>query len=1747
MTTERHDADLGRGLRWVRGEIDQSLDRVRQALALVLDDDGSVESLRPILLDLQQVGSVCQVAHCSGGQLLAVHMAGALERTIQGAVPDRDAVLGDLVAASYRLGHYVRIVVDGIPDHPLGLLADVNALRGAEGNPPLKPAQALARSWEVGHVLVTPASEGRSQAAVAARAERVFPVLRQALGLIAKDLHHAKAWTAFGQVSAQFLPVVPGAAGHGLWSLTRQLAAVGARLPEAAHARVNELLKRQAALIVHAGKAAEQTLESTAGQLLASWALMLVQLDRAGSLANSLLSPLGIEREHLIPQRLRVAEDALKRPAEDSLVAVLRALLQDFSGIKEEVEALHSGGARDDAEIDGIVQQFRNLAATVLGLGDDAVAEQLRSLGRDFANLARADAGDAGWDSLAEALLRAEQALNDGLLHGRLRATPAENIPLSAEARSSILRECLINLTRLKSEVDALLANGRSEHAQNAMAQARELAGALDMFGDESLIRPFHALQEIMGRADFVESMRSTQLVAAFADAVASAEYLLEALRDADPDAGVEGDRFAEYVATLQGLVETGGAPEPEVAPSRTTLPESEIDDDLRDIFIEEAREVLDELQRITARGVSEPAVRVDVRRAFHTLKGSGRMVGATDIGEFGWAIENLLNHCIESSITFSADVETLVLDAIKQLPGVIDRFQEGQSALPLTEPLIKRANVLLGKPDDAADAEVLQTFLQDAQGLFEDLRGADAGAVPGEAQTLAWHTLRGGAAAVGAGLLATMLAEAEACCAQAVLTQKPFPAPLWERSVHATGDALGVLGGDGELDAGALQALTEELAVAKSNLLQQATDNEDAELRLIFCGEAQELLEEAETLLGALGENPESQEKALELQRVFHTLKGSARMADAQGLGALGTQLDAQAKQALSGARIAPEALRYFQLGTREAWTLVDAFQSGRDDPAPDIAALIAAQPADGVSETPEPVGIAEGIEPVADTPAPADAPAVEAEPVAAASGAEAREAAADLSGVDLELLGIFLPECDELLEEVDTALGRADTAPPAEVLDALFRALHTLKGGARMSGLTALGEHAHELESRVEKLRNSRQEISADERAAIQADVDRMHALRDAIIVSPDTLQTEMATAEPAAEAPEVAARGAGDTARVAVSKLDNLLAEVGEISMFRSRLEQQMVGMAGQLREFDQAIERLRVQVRNLEQATDAQIQARAQGRHHHAEDGDRYDDEFDPLEMDRYTRMQELTRSITETIGDLGSLHRSMHEAVGESEAMVVQQGRISTTMQDGLLTTLAVPFHRQQQRLARVVRQVAAEEDKQVRLEIEGGETELDRNVLDRMIPVVEHVLRNSVVHGIESGDQRLAASKAAEGVVAIRLRRDSNRIVLQVQDDGAGLNYTRIREEAVRRGLLAADAELDDARMAQFIFEPGFSTASAVSLAAGRGVGMDVVASEIRQLGGSIEIDSQAMQGCTFTIRLPFSLAVTQALQVQVAGEDYIVPLTAIAGVARVAVSELARATGEDGRFNYGGVPYEVRQLSRVLGEPGELPEAGYVPVLFVRVGGEGGAGRSFAVVVEHLLGTREVVAKTVGRQVGAVPGIAGASIQPDGRVVVILDVADLVLDWERRALRGEVQQAATQAEAQPLVLVIDDSITMRRVAERMLGRSGYRVALAKDGADGVAQLQTTRPDAVLLDIEMPRMDGFEVASFIRHDEHLQTLPIIMVTSRSGEKHRQRAADLGVNGYLIKPYQEQQLLDELAEQLREPQTMTVNA
>jgi len=475
----------------------------------------------------------------------------------------------------------------------------------------------------------------------------------------------------------------------------------------------------------------------------------------------------------------------------------------------------------------------------------------------------------------------------------------------------------------------------------------------------------------------------------------------------------------------------------------------------------------------------------------------------------------------------------------------------------------------------------------------------------------------------------------------------------------------------------------------------------------------------------------------------------------------------------------------------------------------------------------------------------------------------------------------------------------------------------------------------------------------------------------------------------------------------------------------------------------------------------------------------------------------------------------------------------------------------VPFSRQVARLQRVVRQTAQEEGKYAEAVFSGVESELDRNVLERMTAPIEHLLRNAVVHGLETPEQRALAEKSPVGTVMVSLKREGTQLLMEIADDGRGLDFAGIRRKAIEKGLMPADAQLADEDVAQFIFESGFSTASSLTQNAGRGVGTDVVASEVKQLGGSLELRSVPGKGTRFIIRLPLSLALSQALMVSVGHESYALPLTAIDGIARIPVAMLAKSQVEGSlSFSYGGHDYRVRHLADLIDLPVTVPasDARTVPAVLVRLGeGLGGGERRAALVVDGLLGNREVVSKAVGPQLSSVSGVAGATILPNGQVVLILDPAALIVDRARRKLIAEAAARAAAAEQAEqdregeLIMVVDDSITMRRVAERLLLRQGFRVITAKDGLDAIAQLATETPAAILLDIEMPRADGFEVAGFVRNSERIAGVPIVMITSRSGEKHRARAASLGVNRYLIKPYQEDQLMSEvrsvLAEQL----------
>ncbi len=589
--------------------------------------------------------------------------------------------------------------------------------------------------------------------------------------------------------------------------------------------------------------------------------------------------------------------------------------------------------------------------------------------------------------------------------------------------------------------------------------------------------------------------------------------------------------------------------------------------------------------------------------------------------------------------------------------------------------------------------------------------------------------------------------------------------------------------------------------------------------------------------------------------------------------------------------------------------------------------------------------------------------------------------------------------------------------------------------------------------------------------------------------------------------------------EVARVGAELLQRLLDNAGEISIYRARLEQQLGSISFNLDELSRTVIRVHEQLRNLEIETEAQI------LHTHKEESDGSSD-FDPLELDRYSNLQQLTRALAESANDLSSIEGLLENYTSEAEKLLLQQSRVTTELQDGLMRTRMVPFYQRGQRLARLVRQTASDVDKRAELQLHGS-GEIDRQMLERMMPPLEHMVRNAVIHGIELPQQRADADKPEMGVVRISLHREGSEMVLEVADDGRGLDVDRIRDKALQLGLIDDGQTLAESDVMQLIMEPGLTTAKELTQAAGRGVGMDVVANEIKQLGGSLFIDSERGKGTKFTIRLPFTLAISQALLVRAAGNIYALPLPAIEGIARISIGELESYLSPNGpAFNYGGEKYQLQHLGVLLGgEPSRIPEdESTVPLVMVRAG-----EFSTALITDEMMDRQEIVVKSVGPQIGSIRGISGATILGDGSTAVILDPVALV-----RVLRKPTDtpsESLVAEDQRTFVLVVDDSITVRRVTERLLERNGMRVMTAKDGADAVSIMQEHVPDIILLDIEMPRMDGYEVAAHVRGEPRLERVPIIMITSRVGLKHRARAIELGVNDYLGKPYQEHQLLD----------------
>lgn len=1226
---------------------------------------------------------------------------------------------------------------------------------------------------------------------------------------------------------------------------------------------------------------------------------------------------------------------------------------------------------------------------------------------------------------------------------------------------------------------------------------------------------------------------------------------------------------FEEEALTAPPAIEIESIQAPESKPESVKEPsllDDTIDDEIIEIFMEEAEEAyetISELLPVWAANTTNDDPLKEIRRAYHTLKGSGRLVGAIDLGEFAWAFENMLNRVLDSTIKVGAEVLELMELGKQALPELFELFKvggkPGQNILVLMEyadalsqgksiniaaveseevaveiepePELEIESELEKKVEPEAeeiasepeiiipidveeevsievvadkqppidiDATLLEIYRKEVathnNALKQYIIDWNEGNTEANQVLLrALHTLTGSSRTTGVQSLSVVcssfehyvkhLQDINAVLPQVAITELENTIELIEQTVGRL-DQPGAELPEYEMLLSRIDSLpkdiTPEVSTTKVEIPVVAAAplaDYDEELLDIFLEEGTEILDESDQVIHDWISDPEEQKFVEELQRQLHTLKGGARMAGIAELGDLGHSVESLLTAVVDGHMQASKAM--FDLVQRSQDRLVQMLELVQEHKA-----LTAAT--DLINEIESMLKNRGGADDLAfAAEIPAEVHNDEVSEVSAIEISELEELESELrNSVDLEesitIPDLELPEVVEDVIElaVDDEVGNEDV-PEIDNIISLDLEEQNIEAAS-----------VHEIEA---------------EKTETSFPVDDGHDRRQA-------------------------GRTQAEQVRVRADLLDNLVNFAGEVSIYRSRLEQQTNNFRYNITEFDDTVNRLREQLRQFEIETETQIEYKNEETLSTAQEN------FDPLEMDRFTTMQHLSRAMMESLGDLDSLRGILNNLTRESETLLLQQSRVNTDLQEGLMRTRMVPFSGQAARLRRIVRQTCGELGKHAELHLEGVDSELDRSVLERIISPIEHMLRNAVAHGIETTEERKKSGKTEEGNIHFSISNEGSNILIKIKDDGKGINLDAIRDKAVSKGLIEAGAEVSKQQLLDIIMQSGFSTAESVSQIAGRGVGMDVVNTEIKQLGGIFHIDTKKDQGTTFTVSLPLTLAISRALMVTLADDIYAVPLLSVEGVERITAGKVKEIMAAENQiYNWVNEDYQFMHLGTIMGinEMKLMDDDQQFPMLMVSSG-----EHRAAILVDSLLGSREIVVKSVGPQLSTLRGISGATVMGDGSVVLIIDLAMLI----RLAATSESLEVVTpiavepekEEDTTPLVMVVDDSITVRKVTTRLLERHEMDVVAAKDGVDALAQLQETIPDIMLLDVEMPRMDGFELATNMRNDEKLKNIPIIMITSRTGQKHRDRAASIGVNIYMGKPFTEADLMDNIS-------------
>lgn len=1268
--------------------------------------------------------------------------------------------------------------------------------------------------------------------------------------------------------------------------------------------------------------------------------------------------------------------------------------------------------------------------------------------------------------------------------------------------QKQVAQEILTSLAQIEDILDRFFFEPQIRNDLPALpALFKQISGVLDMLGlDDQATRLLGLCRSLAEDLTESTSRIDPDKQTLLANALSSFSFYIEALKNSQPDC----QNIVTSAISMfdQEQIESSSSPhQPNaVTDYATSLPNlsletesKEIDQELLAIFLEEADDVLTTINEHLQLCQTDPvdmASLTTIRRGFHTLKGSGRMVQLRELSEVAWRVEQLLNRWLSEQKPANSALLELLNDCHLKFSGWCASLRKNGSAEIEANRFTERIKNLMYGTDTQLSPSI------EATSPVQPVVTAEPDSEPESELEFVFE---------------------------------PTPIDALSKIQDNAADETCVMIGDIPVARDLFAIFSKEARERVMTLKSETAVIEDDHNSPV----SHEAMLAAHTLASAshsLGLNDISRLAKVTEQWLSHLLEttskldGQTRPLIAQAVKLLDTMVESACQQQLPAKNIVQTSeVLIQQLANR-----LDALeQSG-------MAAELALEESEFETQD-QPGNQLEFVLPE---------PMIESESLAFSP-----LTAGDTAIEDHELLGVFLEEAEELLPEIGSNL-RAWRSQPVHsgqstACRALLRALHTFKGSARMTGLLQLGEQAHQMETAIENRQNQATDTAFYDMLDSQFDaiLEKIEPLRHSYleISSFEPLPTEnqdvetadkqtpsfdMSTLTTEAEAPVQKT-----ILRVDAELIDRLVSDSGESSIARSQVEAQLAEFKQYLLDLDESVDRMRGQLREMELLAETRIASGAAG----VPSSTATSADFDPLELDQFTRSQELPRLMAECMDDVVTIHKSLREIQRNAEAAVNQQARLNRQLQQDLVNIRTVPFKYFSERLHHIARQVSRDAHKKTVLTIDGDQIEIDRSIADKIISPLEHLLRNAIVHGIESSEQRLNAGKPETGSITLAVRQQGNEIHITLEDDGAGLDQGRIREKARQLGLIEETDNLDESQLQSLIFRHGLSTLDEVTDIAGRGIGLDVVNNKMTEIGGSIAVASSLGQGTTFTLRLPITLAVLPALMVKTAENRYAIPTSIVASV-QVLNAEALGAAYEARQITHEGQDFPLVYLAHLLEETNQAPEIErHNRVLLLQTGQE-----RLAIHTDVLIGQCEVIIKNAGQQLMRAPGVEGATIMGDGSIVLIINPLKLLQRDQTKALLSGTATSLLHsvdtvrpASTTPVVMIVDDSLTVRKVTSRLLERQGYEILIAKDGVGALELLRETVPAVMLVDIEMPHMDGFELIRTVRNNPDLQHIPVIIISSRTADKHRELARELGVNEFMGKPYLEEELISHI--------------